>query len=241
MGNKQSKQSKDHSLALVSPQAAPKGTKIGDNALKQQLAVKNTITESQQMPQKVVKLWKWDSTSNKDHRLNVAHDSMTVTMTPKNYIDSLTFSTIFLDNWISKDGRYYFKFRFHGQLIGSSNEVAIGVISDKYDIGNPLGIGADQHGWSWYVYDAHWSYTYYKTFVKQINYGLSDGGECMFEIVIKNGSCKTYLHYVAAEGVKPEVIQYQTIPAPVKIGVSMNSGDSPLSLEITDQEISFTT
>ena len=180
--------------------------------------------------------WKWDPQSNKDKRLEISNDLMTVTAIPSNYIDPLTFTSIYMDNWISLDGRYYFKFRFHGNCIGTINEIAIGLISKEYDIGNRFGIGYDENGWSWYVYDPNASYTYYKTFDKPIQYGLSDQNECSLEIFIENGICKTYLHYVETEGIEPEVIEYDKVQVPVKIGVSLNSKQSPMSLEIIEQE-----
>ena len=202
--------------------------------------------QQQETPKELIQIiyiyyleWKWDLQSNKDHRLQISNDLMTVTTIPSNYIDTLTFTSIFMDNWISKDGRYYFKFRFYGECIGAINEIAIGLISKKYDIGNRFGIGADEHGWSWYVYTADQSYTYYKTYDKPIRCGLSNQSKFTFEILIENGICKTYLHYVETEGTEPEVIEYDTVQVPIKIGVSLNTKQSPISLEIIEQERPF--
>lgn len=104
--------------------------------------------KNQCVPQDIIKIvysyyvkWRWDKDSNRDNRLDVSSDLLTVTSSSENYIDSLTFTSIFMDHWIEKDGRYYFKLKFHGTCVGSVDEIAIGLVSKKYDIGNKLGIG----------------------------------------------------------------------------------------------------
>merc|ERR1711933_453235 len=97
---------------------------------------------------------------NKDNRIMLSNDAMVATLNTHKYIDPVTFSTIFSQNWLCDDGKYSFSFKLHGSLSGRSEEIAIGFVTKEYDIGNKLGIGADDKGWSWYIYDASDSSTY---------------------------------------------------------------------------------
>ena len=182
--------------------------------------------------------WKWDKNSNKDNHLIISKYGMNVTEKPEHYIDGLTFSTIFIDNWIDKDGRYYFKFKLYGTVSPASDEIAIGIITKDYDIGDRLGIGSDTNGWSWYIWSVNHSATYFVSFKKMLSYGLGDKDECIFDIIIDDKSCIVNFYYQTFDG-KKETVIIDTIRAPIKIGVSINSKTNPLSLEIIEQQRPF--
>ena len=106
--------------------------------------------------------WKWNPESNHDNRLKIARDFKTATA-------------------ISKDGRYWFKFKFHGKCKPSVNEIAIGVVSKTYYIENILGIGYDRTGYSRDVVHPEESEIYYETDTKSIKHGLGDQDEFSIE------------------------------------------------------------
>lgn len=178
--------------------------------------------------------WKWDPSTNDDHRLILSDDGMTVTCPTDNYQQPLIFSSMFIGDWISEEGTYSFTFKFNGELIGFSEQIAIGVISKQYDIGNKYGIGVDQNGWSWYVYQPFQSSTYLQTYDRNLSYGLSDGDECIFEVIVKDGRCATNLYHQTLDDT-PIVVQFDTVQPPVRVGVSLNTEKEILSLRIIDQ------
>lgn len=69
---------------------------------------------------------------------------------------------------------------------------------------------------------------------------MGDQDECIFEIFIKDGTCTTHLYYPYYKQ-NPEIVKYETIMAPVKLGVSLNSERNPMSVEIIHQERPFET
>jgi len=215
-------------------------------------AFANTFVEneSQAFPDGIAKiihqyyqLWRWDFSRRTDQRLLVSSNGQRIT-SPQCHFKRCNYSSIFLDRWMTKEGRYYFKFRFHGNLHGLHNEVSIGLVSDKYEMSNRHGIGCNQHGWSWYAYSSRESSVYIKTFRKSFDHGLKDQDTFALEILIENNSCKTILHYFGRNSAVRDGrvsydyahdIEYSTVAPPVTIGVSFKSAWSPLSLEIIDQ------
>merc|ERR1711879_16662 len=99
------------------------------------------------------------------------------------------------------------------------------------------GIGADAHGWSWYVNQPSQSFVYIrkKLYTEDLQYGLRDGDECIFEVIIADGKCVTNVYYQTLQD-KPLAVQFDTVQTPVRVGVSMNAKHVPMSLRIVDQD-----
>ena len=179
--------------------------------------------------------WKWDIESNKDNRLTVSDNGLIVQSSTDNYITGLIFTTIFMDHWITEEGRYWFKFQFHGTIQGTCDEISIGVISKDYDIANEHGIGADRNGWSWYVWSTQSSSIYLETFGEALTHGLNDGDTCIFEVIIQNGKCRTNIYLDSFDTLMTSV-EYDTVQSPVKVGVSINTKIAPVTLSIVEQD-----
>ena len=162
-----------------------------------------------------------------DQRNNLA----ITTVTPRNNRNN----HFVMDHWITEEGRYWFKYQFHGSIQGTSDEISIGVISKEYDIGNGHGIGVDRHGWSWYVWSSGSSSVYLETFGESLTHGLNDGDICIFELIIQDGQCETKIYLDSFDTLMTSV-QYDTVKPPVKVGVSINTKVAPISLRILDQE-----
>jgi len=190
--------------------------------------------------------WRWDVTrgSGPDHKLLVSCNGQRVT-SPQCFSKRCNYSSIFLDRWMTKEGRYYFKFRFHGHLRGLHNEVSIGLVSDQYEMSNRRGIGSNQHGWAWYAYSHQESSIFFKTFRKSLDHGLKDMDTFALEVVIQKGSCRGLVHYYGRNNAVRDGrvsydyvhdIEYSNVAPPVTIGVSFKSALSPVAIEIIDQK-----
>eukprot|EP01084_Bolivina_argentea_P315845 547347_1 len=88
----------------------------------------------------------WDKETTNDNYLELSKDGLTVTK-PEicDYPRGCYFSTILMNRWLTVDGRYFFKFRFKGELKANDGEIAIGFYSEKNDQRNKYynkGIGA---------------------------------------------------------------------------------------------------
>merc|ERR1711892_1618345 len=88
--------------------------------------------------------WQWDAETRTNHRLEVSPNGQLVG-SPICRSNLCVYSSIFLDRWLTEEGRYYFEFKFHGELHPHHNELSIGIVSHKYDLSNRHGVGSDKH------------------------------------------------------------------------------------------------
>ena len=182
-----------------------------------------------------IHLWKWDpKTNNKANKFIVSDDLTTITSQVSCYDENGDYATIFLDDTIIEDGCYSFKFKFYGET-ARTNEIAIGVINiDTFDF-NGTGIGDDISGsWSWYHGGGHKS-CIYSTYINKatLPFKLYDENIFVLEVNVKNKICN---YNISCNDNKQDInIPKMVKDLPIKIGVSMNTKYSALSLQILDE------
>ena len=104
------------------------------------------------------------------------------------------YSTIQIDNWLQYDGRYYFKFKFKGEISCSSDEIAIGFCTSKYDHSFDRGIGAENNSYSWYCTGHRKSSIYVLKIDERLQHGLGNNDEFSFEMFIENNGTSFYVN-----------------------------------------------
>ena len=181
-----------------------------------------------------IHLWKWDPQLNKRNKFIISDNLMTITSQVSCY-DGINrdYATIFLDDTIINDGYYCFKFKFSGTTT-RSNEIAIGVINiDTFDF-DCTGIGDDESGsWSWYHGGGTNSFIYKNGFGEVLPFKLYDQNICILEVNVKDKTCN---YTICCNDNKQDInIPGMVKDLPIKIGVSMNTKYSPLSLQILEQ------
>ena len=182
-----------------------------------------------------IHLWKWDPQLNKKSKFIISDNLMTITSQTSLYDPNHDFGTIFLDDTIINDGYYRFKFKLYGKT-RCYNEIAIGVVNiDAFDF-NSTGIGDDKSGsWSWYNYGSGGDSEIYMNGSRRmmVPFELYDQNICVLEVNVKNKACN---YTICCNDNKRNInVSGMITDLPIKIGVSMNTKYSPLSLQILEQ------
>ena len=180
-----------------------------------------------------IRLWKWDTkTNNKTNKFIISDDLTKATSQVSCFNNNYDYATIFLDDTIINDGYYCFKFKFYGTT-RTSNEIAIGVINiNTFDF-NCTGIGDDNSGsWSWY--QGGQSEIFMNGLKRiMIPFKLYDQNIYALKVNVKNKKCN---YTICCNDNKQDInITGMVKDLPIKIGVSMNTKYSPLSLQILEQ------